>query len=110
VFGIAGLLVAGFPLLLIAARRKQLAPLFAWLWLASSVVWCVSLTLYNTDAAAGGALDCWPDCSTYQNAINLGLWLPPLVLVVLAILILVSVLRRRKRRSPRRLGSQSDLS
>jgi len=93
VFGIAGLLVAGFPLLLIAARRKQLAPLFAWLWLASSVVWCVSLTLYNTDAAAGGALDCWP-----------------LVLVVLAISILVSVLRRRKRRSPRRLGSQSDLS
>jgi NADH:ubiquinone oxidoreductase subunit 6 (subunit J) len=78
--------VAQLTLLWGARRRGALVPIAAGIAAVLITGWLIVLTLINTDeTGAGGAFDCWPYCSLYQDVIAVAFFGLPIQLVVLII-------------------------
>jgi len=86
-----------------AHRRRRLAVFLVQAAAVLALLWIVSFALIEVDeTGAGGAFDCWPGCSLYQEGVHAGFVLPPalLLLLIVAALLLTLVGRSGASASP----------
>jgi len=81
-------------------RHKSFLPLAASVAASLLACWLIAWALITTDdTGAGGAFDCWPDCSLYQDVIAGGFFGLPIMLLGLVVALGAITATRRTSRS-----------
>jgi hypothetical protein len=76
-------------------RRDRLRVLLMTVVLAAVGLWLVLIGVALTGwRDLDGAIDCWPHCSTEQEAVKVVFWAAPLTALVFAVASVASLLRR----------------
>ena len=93
---LAVLALLGVAVIAVGAKRDHLRSAFAACVLALAGLWVATLAAVQTDwRDADGLIDCWPDCSLYQDTAGAILFGTPVVLLVLVGAAGLLVWRRR---------------
>jgi hypothetical protein len=84
--------------LVVAARRGRLVAALVVMLMALAASWSVAAIAVRADYRdADGFVDCWPYCSTFQDAIGGTLFYGPVAALVLLVAAGVLLVRRRVR-------------
>jgi hypothetical protein len=81
--------------LVVAARRGRLVAALVVMLIALAASWSIAVRADYRDA--DGFVDCWPYCSTFQDAIGGTLFYGPVAALVLLVAAGVLLVRRRVR-------------
>ena len=93
---ILGLVVVGVVFVLTNRRGNLRAAALAILLLAVATGGLAFLAVATDYRDADGFGDCWPNCTTLQDAVGSALFLAPVVAIIAFILLLASSFARRR--------------